>query len=81
MLLAMYQGLVAELVEQGVLAAQPLAERLERSRGKIAPDPHGRAAADMLTHVLTWLKSVEPGLPPAHPERWKAPPPMRADES
>jgi hypothetical protein len=80
LLLALYQGLLAELVEQGVLATEPLAERLERSRAKIAPDPHGTAAADMLTHVVTWLKSVEPGLPPAHPERWVAPSPVRADE-
>jgi hypothetical protein len=72
MLLCMYQGLLAELVEQGVLAPAPLAERLERSRGKIAPDPHGSTARDILTHVVTWLQAIEPGLPPAHPERWTA---------
>ncbi len=71
-LLALYQGLLAELVEQGALSPAPLAERLERSRGKIAPDPHGSNARDMLTHVVTWLEAIEPGLPPAHPERWVA---------
>jgi hypothetical protein len=70
MLLAMYQGLLAELVEQGVLAPAPLAERLERSRAKIGPDPHGSIAREILTHVVTWLQAVEPGLPPAHPDRW-----------
>ena len=77
-LLAMYQGLLAELVEQGVLAPDPLAERLQRSGHKIAPDPHGTAALSMLNHVIEWLKAVQPGLPPAHPERWHAP--SRSDE-
>ena len=73
MLLCLYQGLLAELIEQGVLAPEPLAQRLERSRSKIAPDPHGKNAQDMLSHVLTWLKATAPGLPPAHPQHWAAP--------
>ena len=72
MLLALFQGLVAELIEQGTLSPAPLAERLERSRSKIAPDPHGRNAHDMLTHVVNWLKSTEVDMPPAHPQRWVA---------
>ncbi len=81
MLLALYQGLLAELIEQGVLAPEPLAERLERSRGTIAPAPHGTAAHDILSHVVTWLQAVEPGLPPAHPERWVAVPSGQAEEA
>jgi hypothetical protein len=69
-MLAMYQALVAELVEQGVLQPEPLAERVARSEAHIAADPHGTPARDMLTHVLHWLRSMEPGLPPAHPQRW-----------
>ena len=80
MLLALFQGLLAELVEQGVLAPEPLAQRLERSRAGIAPDPHGAAAHDILTHVVTWLATIEPGLPPAHPSRWVPAAPGAADD-
>ena len=73
-LLAMFQGLVAEMVEQGVLAPEPLAERLGMADSRIDEDPYGTAARSMLTHVVTWLRDMEPGLPPAHPERWYAPP-------
>ncbi len=38
-LLAMFQGLVAELVEQGVLAPEPLAERLALASSRIDEDP------------------------------------------
>ncbi len=69
-LLGMFQALVAELVEQGALAPGPLAERVARSEQHIAPDPHGTPARDMLDHVLSWLQSMEPGLPPSHPDRW-----------
>ena len=72
-LLSMFQALVAELVEQGALAPEPLAERIGRSARHIAPGPHGVAAHTMLDHVMDWLRSMEPGLPPAHPERWVAP--------
>jgi hypothetical protein len=71
-LLALYQGLVAELVEQGSLEPKPLAERVARSEAHIAPDPHGTPARAMLDHVMAWLMSMEPGLPPAHPDRWTA---------
>ena len=72
-LLGMFQALVAELVEQGALAPAPLAGRLARSAPEVAADPHGTAARAMLDHVLAWLRSMEPGLPPAHPQRWTAP--------
>ena len=81
MLLAMYQSLVAELVEQGVLTPEPLAQRLERSRAAIAPDPHGAMAHDILTHVVTWLSAIQPGLPPAHPARWYPAATGSADDS
>ena len=74
-MLAMFQGLVAELVEQGSLSPAPLAERLGRSQVEIAPDPHGSPARSMLLQVVAWLESMQPGLPPAHPARWHAPPP------
>ncbi len=74
-LLAMYQALVAELVEQGSLAPGPLAERLRRGHPAVAPDPHGAPARDMLTRVVGWLETMQVGLPPSHPERWHAPAP------
>lgn len=81
MLLALFQGLVAELVEQGSVAPASLAERLARSQAAIAPDPHGAPARDMLAQVVSWLQAMQPGLPPAHPGRWHAPPPpAMADE-
>ena len=70
MLLSLYQALVTELIEQGSLSPQPLAERLARAEAHIAPDPHGSAARDMLQHVLSWLGALQPGLPPTHPSRW-----------
>ncbi len=74
-LLAMFQGLVAEMVEQGALAPKPLSERLSLTAAGIDPGPYGEGARGMLEHVLSWLDSMQPGLPPAHPERWHAPPP------
>ena len=73
MLLGLYQALVTELIEQGALAAQPLAERLARAEAQVAPNPHGSNARDMLHHVLAWLKDLPPGLPPVHPARWTPP--------
>lgn len=73
-LLTMFQGLVVELVEQGAVAPAPLADRLALARLSIEPDPHGTAARAMLDHVVGWLRSIQPGLPAAHPARWFAPP-------
>ena len=78
MLVSLFQSLVAELVEQGVLAPAPLAERLSRAEAQTAPDPHGAGARSILAHVVAWLRAMEPGLPPSHPARWYAagaPPP------
>ncbi len=72
-LLAMFQSLVAELAEQGVLNPRPLAERLALADQHIAEDPNGTNARDMLAHVVEWLNGLEPGLPVAHPHRWRAP--------
>jgi hypothetical protein len=72
-LLTMFQVMVTELVEQGALAPAPLADRLELGRAAIEPDPHGTAARHMLDHVLAWLRAMQPGLPPSHPNRWVAP--------
>ncbi len=80
MLLGLYQALLAELIEQGALVPEPLAERLARAEAHVAPDPHGSAARDMLHHILSWLKALEPGLPPAHPNRWMPPNPSFPDE-
>ncbi len=79
-LLALYQGLVAELVEQGVLAPEPLAERLSLVASGIDVGPYGTAARNMLEHVLTWLHAMQPDLPPAHPERWHAPAPSQENQ-
>ena len=72
-LLAMFQGMVTELVEQGAIAPAPLADRLELGRFSIEADPHGTAARAMLDHVVGWLRTIQPGLPPSHPQRWFAP--------
>ena len=72
-LLTLFQAMAIELVEQGLLAPSPLADRLDLGRDAIQPDPHGAAARHMLDHVVTWLRSVQPGLPPPHPVRWTAP--------
>ena len=72
-LLGMFQALAAELVEQGALAPAPLADRIARMERRVAPDPNGTSARSMLEHVMGWLRSMEPGLPPSHPERWTAP--------
>ena len=72
-LLALFQGLVAELIEQGALRPEPLAERLAMADIAITGGAHGVNARDMLAHVVAWLRSLEPGLPASHPERWYAP--------
>jgi len=72
-LIAMFQSLVAELVEQGVLAPAPLASRLDLARAHIGAPPHGSTALVVLDHVTSWLRSIGPGLPVPHPERWTAP--------
>ncbi len=71
-MIAMFQGLVAELVEQGVLAPAPLASRLDLARSQIGPAPHGSTALVVLDHVTSWLRSIGPGLPVPHPEPWTA---------
>ena len=81
MLLGLYQALLAELIEQGALAPQPLAERLARAEAEVAPDPHGSTARQMLQHVVAWLHQVQPGLPPTHPNRWAPPLPGLPEES
>jgi hypothetical protein len=78
-LLAMFQCLVAEVVEQGALAPGPLAARLAMGRASIEPDPHGTLARSMLDHVVDWLEAMQNGLPPAHPRRW-TPPSVAAPE-
>jgi len=72
-MIAMFQGLVVELVEQGALAPAPLASRLDMARAHIGPAPHGSTALAVLDHVTAWLRSIGPGLPVPHPERWTAP--------
>ena len=73
LLLCLYQGLVTELVDQDVLNPALLAQRLGRYEASIAAKPHGATAQDMLKHVLRWLHSIDPALPPPHPSRWEAP--------
>ncbi len=80
-LLTMFQSLVTEMIEQGVLAPGPLADRLAMGRAAIEPDPHGALARSMLDHVVDWLGSMRPGLPPTHPERWVAPTVLPPEEA
>jgi hypothetical protein len=79
-LLTMFQSLVTEMIEQGALAPGPLAARLSMGRAAIEPDPHGKLARSMLDHVVDWLHTMQPGLPPSHPERWVAPSVLVPDE-
>ncbi|MBV9784726.1 MAG: hypothetical protein JO264_13030 [Acidisphaera sp.] len=72
-LVALYQALVCELLEAGVLEAPPLAERIERARAAVPSDVHGDAARHLLSHVAEWLRGVHLDLPVAAPEPWRAP--------
>ena len=74
-LVAMFQALVAELVEQGHFDPAPLAQRLTLTEAQIASDPNGTTGRDMLGHVTRWLNDLTPGLPPAHPMHWQRPEP------
>jgi hypothetical protein len=72
-LVSIYQVLVAELLDAGVIKAEALAQRLDRVGNGITEDAHGEAARDLVTHLTDWLRSVQ-DLPAPHPLPWSAPP-------
>ncbi len=73
-LLALWQGLVAELVETGLLVPDRLADRVTHALGGVDPAPHGDAARTLVAHVADWTATLRrrEAVPP--PSRWTAPP-------
>ena len=79
-LVAIYQVLVAELLDAGVVKPESLARRLDLVREGITDEAHGEAARDLVMHIAEWLRCLE-GPPIPHPPAWSAPPiigPVRA---
>ena len=72
-LVALFQGLAAELVEQGAIKPDLLASRLALTENQVADAPHGDIARSILGHVIDWLHSLDAALPTPHPQRWQAP--------
>ena len=72
-LVGIYQALVAELLDAGVLKAEALAGRLDLVAEQITEEAHGEAARDLVAHITDWLRSLE-GSPTPHPLPWSAPP-------
>src|SRR5690242_7232087 len=72
-LVAIYQALVAELLDAGVLKAEALAQKLDWAGGQITEEAHGEAARDLVTHITDWLRSLQ-GPPTPHSLPWQAPP-------
>ena len=68
MLLGLYQALVAELIEQGALDAQSLAERLARAQAHVAPNPNGLAAQGHAASRADLAESRAARAPPNSPE-------------
>ena len=63
-LLAIYQALIAELVDAGVIDPGRLAERIESARKDVSADVHGETGRSIVAHTLKRLE--EPTLP-----RWQ----------
>lgn len=76
-LLALWQGLVAELVEGGVVSPTRLGDRLARALDGVAPGPHGEMARALVAHATDWVLALRSGEAVAPPLRWTAskPPP------
>jgi len=66
-LVAIYQALVAELLDAGVIKPESLARRLEHAYDEITDEPHGDAARDLVTHITDWLRCVEGSPDPSSP--------------
>ena len=72
-LVALYQALVVELIDSGALQPGNLADRVRHAADLIPAEVHGDAARHLVSHVLSWLSSIDPSLPVAIPDRWKPP--------
>jgi hypothetical protein len=75
-LVALYQALVAELLQSGAVSSGELSDRLGRAQQCLAAEVHGENGRLLIAHVRTWLDRIEHGLPVPEPERWTAPPPI-----
>ena len=75
-LVALYQALVAELLQSGAVDAGELNLRIGSAENHLATEVHGENARLLMTHVRKWLSGHQPGLPVPDPERWTAPPPI-----
>lgn len=74
-MVAMYQALVAELVDGRLVSAVSLIERLQLAHDRVTDDVHGQMARAMLAHVLDWLNTIHPDLPAPEPGWCALPPP------
>jgi hypothetical protein len=72
-LVAIYQALVAELLDAGLVKPGSLARRLDLVNADITEEAHGEAARDLVMHIADWLREVEDP-PTPHPRSWSAPP-------
>ena len=79
-LLALWQGLVAELVEKGSLSPARLGERLDHALDGVDPGPHGDPARTLVAHAADWVRSLRTNQPVAPPTRWVAPKPPAIGE-
>jgi hypothetical protein len=72
-LLALFQALTTELLDAGAIRAEPLRERIEQALAGTTTEPHAVAARDLLSHVVQWLRTVQPDLPAPNPTPWAGP--------
>jgi hypothetical protein len=72
-LVAIYQVLVAELLDAGAIKPESLARRLDLVQEGVTEEAHGDTARDLVMHIAEWLRSLE-GPPTPHPPPWSAPP-------
>ena len=73
-LLALFQGLAAELLDAGLVRPGPLLERVRMTAQATTGEAHAETARHMLAYVTAWLESVQPDLPVPYREPWRAPP-------
>jgi hypothetical protein len=84
-MVTLWQELVRELVEGGLVAPVALANRIESAGAHVASDHQGEAARHLLAHIAEWTRSAAPpDKPVLESRRWYAPgypPPEHADDA
>jgi hypothetical protein len=84
-MVSLWQELVRELVEGGIVAPLSLANRIDSASQHVADDHQGEAARHLLAHIAEWTRSAAPpDKPVLEAKRWYAPgypPPEHADDA